>query len=144
MENSDVEVHGQKLKIYFGIYLPPSRFKSCFYMDCVCFHLLLNCYQLICSLRESTWKVSHFTMFYECCGLFLWMEKIKSLLYKSSSSEIKETQVTVVFLFFVLNKRVVKSRPLDFLIFLVGQSIFPKDNNSIKDSKKVLWFQLED
>lgn len=72
------------------------------------------------------------------------MEKIKSLLYKSSSSEIKETQVTVVFLFFVLNKRVVKSRPLDFLIFLVGQSIFPKDNNSIKDSKKVLWFQLED
>lgn len=64
-------------------------------------------------------------------------KKIKSLLYNSNSSEIKETQVTVLFFFF-FNKRIRKSRPLDFLIFLVGKSIFPRDIIPIKDSKKVL------
>lgn len=38
-----------------------------------------------------------------------------------------------------------KSRPLDFLVVLIGKSVFSEeDNTSRKDSKKVLRFQLED
>ena len=67
------------------------------------------------------------------------MEKIKSLFYNSNSSEIKETQVTVLFFFFFL-KRVVKSRPLDFLIFLVGKSVFLKDKILLRIPRKYFGF----